>query len=175
VQLRVEPHVTPTVPQVPSSSPVSPSSDASGNGHPRRAVLRASAQFQTVFRDGRRLNGSNFRLHVLPAAADALAADARVTTAARLGVTVSKRVDKHAVGRNRIRRQVRECFRCLRAGLPPGDYVVLALAAAARSDNAGLRDELLSLFERARTLKPRVPAVTLAPAVATDRPLPPLS
>ena len=48
-----------------------------------------------------------------------------------------------------------------------------AQAAAARSDNAALRDELLSLFERARTLKPKVAAVTLAPAVATERPLPP--
>ena len=141
--------------------------------HPRRAVLRDAGQFQAVFRDGRRLNGNCFRLHAALTAADAPAHDARVATAARLGVTVSKRVDKHAVGRNRIRRQVREIFRVQRANLPPGDYVVLALAAAARSDNAALRDELLSLFERARTLKPRVAAVTLAPAVATDRPLPP--
>ncbi|CAN5320072.1 hypothetical protein BH11PSE14_BH11PSE14_04240 [soil metagenome] len=98
--------------------------------------------------------------------------DSRVAAPARLGVTVSKRVDKRAVGRNRIRRQVRECFRQLRADLPPGDYVVLALNTAAKSDNAALRIELLSLFERARTLKPWVPAVTLTPAVAPDR-LPP--
>ena len=141
--------------------------------HPRRAVLRDAGQFQAGFRDGRRLNGNCFRLHAALTVADAPAHDARVATAVRLGVTVSKRVDKHAVGRNRIRRQVREIFRVQRANLPAGDYVVLALAAAARSDNAALRDELLSLFERARTLKPRVAAVTLAPAVATDRPLPP--
>jgi ribonuclease P protein component len=138
-------------------------------------VLRASAQFQAVFRDGRRLNGTCFRLHCVLAPSDAPAVDLRVATAARLGVTVSKRVDKRAVGRNRIRRQVREVFRASRAALPAGDYVVLAQAVAARTDNAALRSELLSLFERARTLKPRVPAVTLAPAVATDRPLPPLS
>ena len=138
-------------------------------------MLRASAQFQVVFRDGRRLNGTCFRLHCLLPPSDAPAVDLRVATAARLGVTVSKRVDKRAVGRNRIRRQVREVFRAARAALPAGDYVVLAQAVAARTDNAALRSELLSLFERARTLKPRVPAVTLAPAVATDRPLPPLS
>lgn len=167
--------MTPTDPQAPAQSNARPPAAVPGNAHPRRAVLRASAQFQAVFRDGRRLNGANFRLHVLTVAADAPPLDVRRATAARLGVTVSKRVDKRAVGRNRIRRQVRECFRSLRAGLPAGDYVVLALAAAARSDNASLRDELLSLFERARTLKPRVPAVTLATAVETDRHLPPLS
>lgn len=143
--------------------------------HPRRAVLRDAAQFQVVFRDGRRLNGVCFRLHAALCAPDAPAHDTRVATAVRLGVTISKRVDKHAVGRNRIRRQVREIFRAQRATLPAGDYVVLALSAAAHGDNAQLRDELLSLFERARTLKPKVAAVTLAPAVATDRPPPPSS
>jgi ribonuclease P protein component len=165
---------------------------------PRRAFLRASAQFQAVFRDGRRLQGSHFRvhaqLHALPTAAASAASvaafapgtDAVPDVAAasfpptpsgppdplapvRLGITVSKRVDKRAVGRNRIRRQVRECFRLQRPSLPPGDYVVLALAGAARQDNAALRVELLSLFERARTLKPRVPAVTMRPADATER------
>jgi ribonuclease P protein component len=168
---------------------------------PRRAFLRASAQFQAVFRDGRRLQGSHFRvhaqLHALPMAAasaasagsvaavvpgtaavpDAAAASSPPTPSGppdplapvRLGITVSKRVDKRAVGRNRIRRQVRECFRLQRPSLPPGDYVVLALAGAARQDNAALRVELLSLFERARTLKPRVPPVTMRPADATER------
>jgi ribonuclease P protein component len=149
---------------------------------PRLAHLRVAAQFQTVFREGRRLQGASFRLHVhlaanpvtAPPDSDVVAdevADATVPAApappvapiARLGITVSKRVDKHAVGRNRIRRQARECFRLLRPILPPGDYVVLALSEAARQDNAALREELLSLFERARTLKPRGAAVTMPP------------
>lgn len=146
-------------------------SQASPQTHPRRAVLRAAAQFQAVFRDGRRLGGTFFRLHANLRQESQPIADPRVAAPARLGVTVSKRVDKRAVGRNRIRRQVRECFRQLRSELPPGDYVVLALNSAAKSDNAALRSELLSLFERARTLKPRVATVTLAPA-APDRPPP---
>jgi ribonuclease P protein component len=160
---------------------------------PRRAHLRASAQFQAVFRDGRRLQGNSFRLHahlhapatpatdaaaaVAMSPADVPPADAPPASAgppdplapARLGITVSKRVDKRAVGRNRIRRQVRECFRLQRPALPAGDYVVLALAGAAKLDNASLRSELLSLFDRARTLKPRVPPVTMRPADATER------
>ena len=129
---------------------------------PPNARLRASAQFQAVFAVGRRLSGQYFRLHAqLPEAA----------AAARLGVTVSKRVDKTAVGRNRIKRQTRECFRQLKSQLPPGDYVVLAKPEAAKAESAALRRELLSLFERARTLKPMAPPVTMPPSEAIpDRP-----
>jgi ribonuclease P protein component len=111
--------------------------------------LRASAEFQAVFGEGKRISGAAFRLHVLlPATA----------TQARLGVTVSKRVDKAAVRRNRIRRQIKEEFRLQRATLPHGDYVLLAKPEAGKLDNAGIRAELSSLFERAK----RLPAATLA-------------
>lgn len=127
------------------------------NRFPRCAHLRVSAQFQAVFGESRRISGSYFRLHArLPAEAEQ----------ARLGVTVSKRVDKHAVGRNRIRRQIKESFRLVRHGLPPGDYVLLAKPEAAKADNAALRAELLSLFERARTLKPMPPSGTMPPSDA---------
>jgi len=115
---------------------------------PRCAHLRASAEFQAVFGEGKRVSGAAFRLHVL------LIAQATQT---RLGVTVSKRVDKAAVRRNRIRRQIKEVFRLQRATLQPGDYVVLAKPEAGKLDNAGVRAELLNLFERAK----RLPAPTL--------------
>lgn len=124
----------------------------SPNGFPRAASLRVSAQFQAVFGASQRVSGTYFRLHARLSAEDGRA---------RLGVTVSKRVDKLAVGRNRIRRQIKECFRLLRRDLPPGDYVLLAKPAAAKADNALLRGELLSLFERARTLKPPPPDGTM--------------
>ena len=124
---------------------------------PRCAHLRVSAQFQAVFGEGKRISGNNFRLHVhLPGEADQ----------PRLGVTVSKRVDKLAVGRNRIRRQIKEVFRLQRATLPAGDFVVLAKPEAAKTDNAALRAELLSLFERARTLKPMISPGTMPPSDA---------
>ena len=115
------------------------------NRFPRRAHLRASAEFQAVFGGGTRFSGPLFRLQVLPVAPgpDALA---------RLGMTVSKRVDKLSHERNRIRRQVRECFRLQRAQLPPGDYVVQAKPEAAAADNAKLREGLLKLLARAATL-----------------------
>ncbi|MND02008.1 ribonuclease P [compost metagenome] len=68
--------------------------------------------------------------------------------------------------RNRLRRQAKECFRLSRALLQPGDYVLLAKPEAAKADNAAVRAELLSLFERARTLKPMSPPGTMPPSAA---------
>ena len=124
---------------------------------PRRAHLRASAEFQAVFGGGSRFSGPLFRLQVLPASQDG--------AQARLGMTVSKRVDKRAVARNRIRRQVREAFRLQRHGLPPGDYVFQAKPEASKVDNPGLRDALLKLLAKAAmSLKPSVAPGTMPPA-----------
>jgi ribonuclease P protein component len=147
---------------------------------PRRAHLRAASEFQAVFSEGRRLSGAVLRLHVRLAPAPAAAiADAPSPAPlpppiARLGITVSKRVDKRAVGRNRVRRQIRETFRLARATLPPGDYVVLAKPEAAKADNAALRRELGSLLLRAATLAPMTcstpaPLGTMPPAFDSDR------
>ena len=138
--------------------------DPSSLRFPRRAHLRASAEFQAVFGEGRRVSGACFRLHVRSVSE---------TGPVRLGVAVSKRVDKSAVGRNRVRRQAKEMFRKQRAQLPPGDYVLVAKPEAARADNAALRADLLSLFDRARTLKPVTAPGTMpspdAPAARTSR------
>ena len=126
---------------------------------PRRAHLRASAEFQAVFGGGTRFSGPLFRLQVLPAA------PGQDEPRARLGMTVSKRVDKRAAARNRIRRQIRETFRLQRAQLPPGDYVFQAKPEAKLVDNPGLRQALLKLLARAAmTLKPPVPTGTMPPA-----------
>lgn len=129
---------------------------------PPSARLHVSAQFQAAFGGGSRLSSPHFRLH------------ARLLTEGddvRLGVTVSKRVDKRAVGRNRIRRQIKEVFRQVRPDLLPGDYVILAKPEARQADNALLRGDLLSLFLRARTLKPVASGGTMPPSGAvTGRP-----
>ena len=126
---------------------------------PRRAHLCASAEFQAVFSGGTRFNHPLFRLQVLPVPADAQA------PRARLGMTVSKRVDKRAVARNRIRRQVREVFRLQQPTLPPGDYVFQARPEAKQVDNPGLRAALLNLLARATiALKPPVATGTMPPA-----------
>ena len=122
---------------------------------PRRAHLRASAEFQAVFGEGSRVSGPSLRLHVRFAPMDV---DARQGAAqgagARLGLTVSKRVDPRSVGRNRIRRILRETFRLARASLPAGDYVVLAKTEARTLPGAALRAELTDLLRRAARRAP---------------------
>jgi ribonuclease P protein component len=113
---------------------------------PRRAHLRASAEFQAVFGEGSRVSGPSLRLHVRFAAADA---GADGDCGARLGLTVGKRVDARSVGRNRIRRILRETFRLVRASLPPGDYVILAKPEAKALSGAALRAEFADLLRRA--------------------------
>ena len=68
----------------------------------------------------------------------------------RLGLAVSRRVDKRAVGRNRIRRIAREVFRTHRDRLPEMDIVVVARPAAANCDNPTLHRSLKTLYSRLR-------------------------
>ena len=96
---------------------------------PRSARVRASADYARVFEQARRTSDPLMSLHWLPG-----------DGAARLGLAVSRKVDTRAVGRNRIKRQLREHFRRLRAALPGGDYVVVARTrACARRRIAGIR------------------------------------
>lgn len=60
----------------------------------------------------------------------------------RLGLAVSRKVSATAVGRNRIKRQVRESFRLNTANLPPIDIVVMAKRDAATAENGELRRSL---------------------------------
>lgn len=66
----------------------------------------------------------------------------------RLGLVVSKRVDKRAVGRNRIKRQVREWFR-LNPEVTYGlDWVVRAKKRLGREDGMLARAALERLAKR---------------------------
>lgn len=70
----------------------------------------------------------------------------------RLGLAVSRKVDPDAVGRNRIKRSLREQFRVLRADLADGAYVLVARPAAATLANGELRAAFISLLQRAGAL-----------------------
>lgn len=75
--------------------------------------LLTPAQFQQVFADGQRLGNRSFGLVVRP----------NDLGHARLGLAISKKIDKRAVARNRIKRVVRAWF--AQAALPAVDIVVL--------------------------------------------------
>lgn len=103
---------------------------------PRDCRLLTGRAFTRVFRARRVVSDRFFRLHHAEAAAP------------RLGLAVSRRVDKRAVNRNRIRRLAREVFRLHRAEMPARDIVVVARPAAATGDNAALIRSLNALYHR---------------------------
>jgi len=106
---------------------------------PSSARVLTGSEFERVFKHGKRTASPLLALHVL----------AQAEGGARLGLVVSRKVDKRAVGRNRIKRVVREHFRQTRTQLQPGAYVVLARTGAKYADNARLRQTLDGLFARA--------------------------
>jgi ribonuclease P protein component len=125
---------------------------------PRDARVRARCDFDRVFKAGRRVGLPILALHWHADGAPA---------GARLGLAVSRKVDPRAVGRNRIKRTLREAFRRMRGELAPADYVVVARPGAGACDREALLDAFHQLLRRARALPAPAHAGTLAPASTT--------
>ncbi|HLJ34413.1 MAG TPA: ribonuclease P protein component [Ktedonobacteraceae bacterium] len=120
--------------------------------------LRKSSEFLRVRQQGRSITS---RLLIL-----AYVANNSETT--RIGFVVSKRVSKHAVERNYIKRLLSETVRPLLPGLPNGLDIVLSVRsghnernghsrhtehnAAVNADAGMLKQEVVSLLHRARLL-----------------------
>ena len=84
-------------------------------------------------RAARKLHTRNFLLLVAQAPDDC----------SRLGVTVTTKVEPRAVGRNRIKRHIREVFRLNRAGLTGAfDIVVIARQNATQCSFAEVKRQL---------------------------------
>lgn len=131
-------------------------------GFPRQARVRARADFDRIFKDGRRV--------ALPAMALHWLGDGQP---ARLGLAVSRKVDPRAVGRNRIKRILRDAFRHLRPTLADGAYVLVARPPAATAPPVALREAFQQLLRRAGALPPPAAEVTMPPA--DSRPVSPPS
>lgn len=73
---------------------------------------------------------------------------------ARLGVTITKKIDKRAVRRNFVKRRVREFFRKNQGRIGrSSDIVVVALRGANELSGLEITRELDKLFARSRVLK----------------------
>lgn len=105
---------------------------------PRSARLTAASDFDAAFKSGQRNSDPLLSLHWRQSG-----------EAARLGLAVSRKVDRRAVVRNRIKRALRQRFRMLRSELAGGDYVLVARVAAAKTPPQALADALQSLLHRA--------------------------
>lgn len=120
---------------------------------PKTARVRSRAQYSKVFEAARRHHHAAFTLHRAAPTAD--------VAHARLGQAVSRKVDARAVGRNRIKRVLRETFRQYQHRLLPGDLVIVAKPAAAKLDNSVLAEAFIQLLHKSGALPRTDPAVTM--------------
>jgi len=138
---------------------------------PRTARVRAPADFDRIFQHGRRVALPVLALHWQPHATEPeVPATPPPVPSARLGLAVSRKVDPHAVGRNRIKRVLRDSFRRQRTDLPGGDYVVVARVGAAKLTNDELRQAFLALLRRAGALPGSASPVTMPAASSPSSP-----
>lgn len=128
---------------------------------PRSSRVRTRGDYTRAFDRARRTADPLMVLHWARDTADE----------PRLGLAVSRKVDPHAVGRNRIKRALREQFRQLRGQLPAGDYVVVARHAARHASNHMLREAFCRLLNRAGALPLGAGDGTM-PALAAPAPTP---
>lgn len=110
-----------------------------GHTFPRHLRLLSSRGFQTVFRD--KTSRSSDQSWTLLARLNDLGH-------ARLGLAISKRVIKTAVGRNRIKRIVRESFRLHQHQLIGLDVVVMCRDGVRQSPNKELFESLNRHWQR---------------------------
>lgn len=127
---------------------------------PRSARVRTRAEYTSVFNGARRVSDPLMTLHWLKA-----------DSPARLGLAVSRKVDTRAVGRNRIKRVLRDATRHLRPCLAGGDYVVVARSAAKTASNLQIREAFERLLRRAGALPAAGANGTMPPREGTE-PLP---
>jgi len=98
---------------------------------PKAARLRRRREYLAVQERGARLFAGEWLVLKGPTS----------TERARIGITVSSKL-ANAVGRNQVKRWVRQAFREIQAELPPVDLVVIARKGALESGLAGARRAL---------------------------------
>jgi ribonuclease P protein component len=110
----------------------------------KRALrLRKGSDFQRVRQQGRNITSRLLMLAWSPNDVAQL----------RIGFVVSKRISKHAVERNYLKRLLGEATRAFLPALPPGtDIVVSARTQASTADLYMLEQEIQALLQRAKLL-----------------------
>ncbi|MGH9774065.1 MAG: ribonuclease P protein component [Candidatus Acidiferrales bacterium] len=121
---------------VPRDATNSRASSAPRLRYPRSCRLLATADFEAVYRHGRRRAGRSFAVFCRPNGRDL----------SRFGMSVKKALGG-AVVRNRIRRRIREILRIHRPEIASGwDIVIHPRTSVASADFSALAQELLQLL-----------------------------
>ena len=104
---------------------------------PKANRLARRQDFRAVFREGLRRNSSHLTLRALRMEAVKHAIMETTSTSleqqapTRIGISISTKVSKRAVVRNRIKRQLKAAFRCLLPRISPGWLVVVVVQPSA--------------------------------------------
>ena len=113
-------------------------------GFPDRVRLKSRAQYLAVQNHGRKIYSKHFLIFFCENAVGWT----------RIGITISKKVDKRAVARNRLRRRIRELFRLNANRLVSGlDLVVVARFNAAECSFENVESEVLGTLKRFKLLQ----------------------
>ena len=113
----------------------------------RRYRLTKTDEFSSVFGFRRAIRGKLLMLHYQPRPEG--------MTEPRLGLVVGKKLLKHAVDRNRLKRIVREQFRLCRASLPGVDLVVRLAVKPKPLDGKQIADDIVALFDKLQRPRPK--------------------
>lgn len=90
-------------------------------GLPKKHRLRHPKAFQTVYNRGKRYQSSHLVMRVL------LQADQQPAPPTQFGISVSQKVSKKAVTRNRLKRQIKGVIRLFLPMMMPGYQVVIVV------------------------------------------------
>jgi ribonuclease P protein component len=112
--------------------------------------VRKSADYQAVFASSKRSVDDFFT--ILYRSSE--------STAARLGLAISAKRVRTAVGRNRLRRLVRETFRLSQSRLVGLEIVAIPRDQATKADNATLRESLRQHWDKLAGISRRDPQPT---------------
>jgi ribonuclease P protein component len=116
--------------------PRGPAAEARLRSPKSRGRLTRRAEFDAVYRNGRRRSSRQFTMFFAP----------NGLGECRFGMSVGRALGG-AVVRNRIRRRIREVLRLNRGGIPTGwDIIVHPRASVTKAEFGMLREELMSLL-----------------------------
>ena len=113
--------------------------------------LRAPADYRRVYQS-KQWGGStyySFNVYPLTPSGERLqSSDYKQQTNSLIGVTVSKKVSKSAVVRNRIKRQIKEFYRLHQDELNDAELVITAKPACAKAQDTERQQSLLELWSK---------------------------